>query len=212
MELITKEFALKSAESDNDGEVTAYLTTFENLDAVGDIIKSNALDDFVSSFDPETKKLPMLYNHNTSSILGEWKLLEIDDYGLKGTGILYTETTLGKDVQSLLKRKAVASVSIGFRSSDYNKLPSGGREFNKIDLVETSIVLNPANPQAKVLSVKSDDGFIETKDLKSLLKDAGLTRNEIEALFQSGWKGLVNLRSTETDSEEILSALKTFKL
>lgn len=210
-EVITKQFDLNAAES-ADGEVVAYLTTFGNEDQVGDIIKAGALDEFIESFDPEQVKLPMLYNHDVASIIGEWKLLEVDDYGVKGTGILYTETTQGKDVQALLKRKAVASVSIGFRSSDYEKLPSGGRQFNKLELVETSIVLNPANKQAQVLSVKSEDGFIEVKNLKAILKQAGLTRNEIDSLFQHGWKGLVNLRADEAETDDLVAVLKNFKL
>lgn len=210
-DLFKKEFSLSAAES-ADGEVVAYLTTFNNVDKVGDIIRTGALDDFVKSFDPTVNKLPMLYNHDVSSIAGEWKTLEIDEIGVKGTGILYTETTLGKDIHSLLKRKAVAAVSIGFRSNDHKILPTGGYEFKSIDLVETSIVLNPANPEARILSVKSEDGLIETKALKSVLKEAGLTRNEIEALFHTGWKGLKNLRADETGVEELVTALKTFKL
>ncbi|MBQ2262728.1 MAG: HK97 family phage prohead protease [Loktanella sp.] len=209
--LIIKEFDLKAAES-ADGEVVAYLTTFKNVDQVGDIIETGALDEFVNSFDPDSAKLPMLFNHDTSSIVGEWKTLEIDDHGVKGTGILYTETTLGKDIQALLRRKAVAAVSIGFRSNDYEILPKGGRKFHQLELVETSIVLNPANKSAVVISVKSDDGFIETKALKSVLKQAGLTRNEIEALFQHGWKGLKNLRDEQAGTEELVAALKQFKL
>lgn len=210
-ELFTKDFDLKAAEG-ADGEVVAYLTTFENEDKVGDIIKVGALDAFVKNFDPEVQKLPMLYNHNVSSIIGEWKALEVDANGVKGTGILYTETTQGSDVYKLLKREAVASVSIGFRSQDYDVLKSGGRSFNEIELVETSIVLNPANPKAQILSVKSEDGFIQTKSLKAVLKDAGLNRNEIEALFQHGWKGLVNLRANEAEAEDFVSILKDFKL
>lgn len=213
-ELITKElvFELKSEEV-AEGEVVAYLTTFKNEDLVGDIIEVGALDDFVKDFDPEVEKLPMLFNHDSSSIIGEWKTLEIDAYGVKGTGIIYTETTQGKDVLALLRRKAVAAVSIGFKVMEpYERLPSGGRKFKKIGLVETSIVLRPANKSAQVLSVKSEDGFIETKALKTVLKDAGLTRNEIEALFNQGWKGLKNLRNDEAETEEIVTALKQFKL
>jgi HK97 family phage prohead protease len=211
MDLITKQFDL-SAEELVDGEVSAYLTTFENSDLVGDVIKTGALDDFVAGFDPELKKLPMLYEHSTASIIGEWKSLEIDEVGLKGTGILYTETSTGKDVQALLKRKALASVSIGFRSSSFEKNDQGGRNFKSVELVETSIVLNPCNTNASVLSVKSEDGMIETKALKTLLKDAGLTRSEINALFDGGWKSLTNLRVETEQTNSLIEALKNFKL
>jgi uncharacterized protein len=216
MELfLTKQIDLQVVEN-TDGEIVAYLTTFENPDKVGDVIKAGALDEFISKFDPETQKLPMLYNHETSKIIGEWKQLEIDEVGLKGTGIIYTETSLGADVMALLKRGAVAAVSIGFSSSKYEKLVTGGVAFKTISLVETSVVLNPANPNAKVISVKSEDGFIETKLLKSVLREAGLNRTEIEALFNEGWKGLKNLRDIERSDEEVISTiletLKSFQL
>lgn len=210
-EVFTKSYDLEVAES-TDGEIVAYLTTFNNPDSVGDIIAPGALDEFVKSFDPDVTKLPMLYEHDTKSVIGEWKTLEIDEVGVKGTGILYTETTLGKDVQALLKRNAVASVSIGFKSNSFDRLSNGGKLFKTIELFETSVVLNPSNKNAKVLYVKSEDGMIETKALKSVLKDAGLTRNEIEALFHSGWKGLKNLRANETGTEELVAVLKSFKL
>jgi HK97 family phage prohead protease len=210
-ELFTKQFILKAEES-ADGEVVAYLTSFNNEDLVGDIIMPGALDDFVKIFDPDIKKLPMFYEHDSKSIIGEWTTLEVDEFGVKGTGVLYTETTKGKDIQALLKRKAVAAVSIGFRSNDFEKNDRGGHNFNKVNLVETSIVLNPANPNAKILSVKSENGFIETKALKTVLKEAGLNRNEIEALFNEGWKGLKNLRQFENTAEEIAAVLKQFKL
>lgn len=210
-EIITKSFDLIDAEC-SDGEVVAYLTSFKNEDLVGDIINPGALDRFVASFDPQAKKLPMLLNHDRSAIIGEWNALEIDDFGVKGKGILYTETTMGKDVQALLKRKAIKSASIGFYSTDYKKLSNGAREFDDIELIETSIVLFPANPKAQVISVKSADGLIETKALKVVLGEAGLTRSEIEALFQFGWKGLVNLRNTEAETDSIVTALKNFKL
>lgn len=211
-ELITKEFTFKSAEVSDDGEVVAMLTTWENPDVVGDIMSKGCLDEFVQNFNPETKKLPMFFNHNPNQIIGEWKAVELTDEGAVGKGIIYLDVSIGKDTQALLKRKAVASVSIGFRSKDYEKNSIGGRTFKSIELMETSIVANPANPKALVLSVKSEDGFIETKALKELLLDAGLTRFEIDALFNGGWKSLKNLREDSANKEALIEVLSNFKL
>lgn len=213
MELFSEELSLKyAAEGADEGEVVAYLSTFGNVDRVGDIVEVGAFDEYVGSFDPNAKKLPMLYNHDINSIIGEWKTLEIDENGVKGTGVLYTETTQGSDVYKLLKRKAVANVSIGYRVKDFSFRDDGVRLLKKIELAETSIVLNPANPKAKVLSIKSEDGLIEVKALKSVLKDAGLNRNEIEALFNGGFTGLKNLRQEETDLSDLINILTDFKL
>ncbi|QCO57458.1 HK97 family phage prohead protease (plasmid) [Pseudorhodobacter turbinis] len=211
MNLITKSIDLEVAES-TDGKISAYLTTFGNSDFVGDIMTEKCLDEFIENFDPANQKLHMLYEHDTKMVIGEWETLTKDETGVIGNGIIYTETSLGKDVQALMKRNAVGSVSIGFQSKDFVKNTSGGRTFNSIQLVETSVVLKPANPQAKILSVKSEDGLIETKALKTLLREAGMARSEIEALFNGGFTGLKNLRETESNCENILATLKSFKL
>ena len=158
------------------------------------------------------KKLPMFYEHDHTSIIGEWTGLKADEHGVVGEGVLYTETTKGSDVYKLMKRNAVSSVSIGFRSADFEKNDEGGRTFNEIELVETSVVLNPANDQAQIMSVKSDDGFIETAALKKHLIEGGLTKAECEALFLNGWKGLKMLRETDIKAETLAEALKRFTL
>ncbi len=194
------------------GSISAYLTTFENADVVNDIMSKGSLDTFIAKFDPELKKLPMFYEHDHTAIIGEWTGLKADEHGVVGEGILYTETTKGSDVYKLMKRDAVSSVSIGFRSNDYQKNEEGGRTFNEIELVETSVVLNPANDLAQITSVKSDDGFIETAALKKHLIEGGLTKAECEALFLSGWKGLKNLRQEDATKETLAEALSSFKL
>ena len=194
------------------GTISAYLTTFGNSDVVDDIMAKGSLDKFIAKFNPSAKKLPMLLEHDNASIIGEWTSLKADEHGVVGEGTLYTETTKGSDVYKLMKRGAVSSVSIGFRSSDFEKNDDGGRTFNEIELVETSVVLNPANDQAQIMSVKSNDGFIETAALKKHLIEGGLTKAECEALFLSGWKGLKMLRQEDVKQQTLAEALASFKL
>jgi hypothetical protein len=214
MQMISKSIPLR-VETKADapaGTISAYLTTFGNSDVVADIMAKGSLDSFIAKFNPATKKLPMFYEHDHKSIIGEWTDLKADEHGVVGTGTLYTETTKGSDVYKLMKRDAVSSVSIGFRSADFEKNDDGGRTFNEIELVETSVVLNPANDQAHIMSVKSDDGFIETAALKKHLIEGGLTKAECEALFLNGWKGLKMLRTKDAGVESLAEALAGFKL
>ena len=214
MKMISKSIPLRiEAKADAPtGSISAYLTTFGNSDVVDDIMAKGSLDSFIAKFNPQAKKLPMFYEHDHTSIIGEWTDLKADEHGVVGTGVLYTETTKGSDVYKLMKRDAVSSVSIGFRSSDFTKNEDGGRTFNEIELVETSVVLNPANDQAQIMSVKSDDGFIETSALKKHLIEGGLTKAECEALFLNGWKGLKMLRTEDAHIETLAEALSGFKL
>lgn len=214
MQMISKSIPLQvEAKSDGPaGVISAYLTTFGNNDVVNDVMAKGSLDNYIAKFNPSVKKLPMFYEHDHTSIIGEWTDLKSDDHGVVGTGTLYTETTKGSDVYKLMQREAVSSVSIGFRSSDFEKNDEGGRTFKSIELVETSVVLSPANDQAQIMSVKSDDGFIETAALKKHLVDGGLTKAECEALFMDGWRGLKSLRLSEVKRNNLADALKGFKL
>ena len=214
MQLINKSIPLQiEAKADAPaGTISAYLTTFGNSDVVADIMAKGSLDSFIANFNPVAKKLPMFYEHDHTSIIGEWTGLKADEHGVVGDGVLYTETTKGSDVYKLMKRDAVSSVSIGFRSTDFEKNDDGGRTFNEIELVETSVVLTPANDQAQIMSVKSEDGFIETAALKKHLIEGGLTKSEVEALFMEGWKGLKNLREADKHHETLAAALASFKL
>jgi HK97 family phage prohead protease len=211
-QMINKSIPLQIKSEGAENTISAYLTTFNNPDVVNDIMAKGSLDGFIAKFDPKSQKLPMFYEHDHTSIIGEWTDLKQDDYGVMGTGTLYTETTKGSDVYNLMKRDAVSSVSIGFRSNDFEKNDQGGRTFNSISLVETSVVLRPANDRAQIVSVKSEDGMIETAALKKHLIEGGLTKSECEALFLSGWKGLKNLREADAHKETLAEALAGFKL
>ncbi|WP_131665006.1 hypothetical protein [Tritonibacter mobilis] len=69
MKLITKELPTSVEEVTDDGEVVAYLSTFENSDKVGDVIARGAFDDFIMSFDPEVTKLQCFTATRTPNLL-----------------------------------------------------------------------------------------------------------------------------------------------
>lgn len=187
MDLIVKQSELSVTKFDiKEGEIVAYVTTFGNEDVVGDVMAPNALDKWVKEFnDGEDNMLPMLWSHKSDSPIGHWDKFEIDNTGVKGYGTLYTETTQGDDVRKLMSRGLVNSVSVGFTASDWEDKKPRGRYFKEINLKEVSIVLNPANPQAKVVSVKEEDG-VNVRALEKLLREAGLSRKESKSLIAGG--------------------------
>lgn len=218
-ETFFKNFVIKSTDFDEEeGTFKAYITTFENSDRVNDVVSKGALDEFIASFNPEEKILPMYYNHNSKDLpVGEWQELEADEYGVSAKGVIFTDTSRGADMYSLLKKGKLKDVSIGFYSTDYEKKADGGKLFNKISLIETSVVATPANPLARITSVKSaEGGLIDLKALKDVLYDAGLQRKEIDALFAKGWSGITALTSCAEGDEdarkaEFIEAIKNYK-
>ena len=172
------------------GKIAAYISTFGNADKVGDVMSPGAFDKFVDNFNKqEGGRVPMLWQHDKNELIGEWTKFDINSRGIKGYGEIFTDVTRGNDVRNLIKRGAVGSVSIGFTSKDYESLESGGRLFKEVDLVETSVVISPANSKAKIISAKTEDGQIDIRKLEQILRDVDLTQRERKLLLAEGVKG-----------------------
>ena len=201
-ELITRQSQrptlLKSLDADAR-TITAYVTTYDDPDCVGDIVKKGALDDFIAGFD---EPLPMLWMHDQKEIVGEWKSFESDDIGVIGVGEMYAGVSRADDVRVYLAKQVVDAVSIGFVSSDYNLDETGAATFEKIDIREISLVRDPCNKNARVLSAK-DDGGIDFRRIEVALRDAGLSRREAKCLIANGRAGLRDAEKI-TDSGAIV--------
>ena len=131
--------------------------------------------------------------------IGVWTELSADDQGLKVSGVL-AETSRGMDVHRLMKMKprpAIDGLSIGFRptkrqSNDAAKPGEPRHTIQEIELIEISVVTFPAMLAARVTSVQAG---LSVRDLeRRLVRDAGLTRREAQALLRQGKAGLEALR------------------
>jgi len=201
-----------------DGQITAYLTTFGNLDVVNDVIMPGALDKFVEKFNNgEAGVLRMLFQHERMEIIGTWDKLEIDAKGVIGTGTLFADVSRGKDVKVLLKRGVLNAVSIGFKASKYEYNEFDGRDFHEIELTETSVVDTGANNQALIISVKNEDGGVNVRNLETVLRDAGLSRREAKQISSVAKKELNSVEPVVCDEQPdqmslIADALTSFTL
>jgi hypothetical protein len=79
-----------------------------------------------------------------------------DDNGLFVKGEL-VDTALGRDVRTLLEKKAVRGLSIGYRPKQngvgYDK--DGNRLLKSVELIEVSVVSMAMNPLARVQGMKA---------------------------------------------------------
>lgn len=107
--------------------------------------------------------MPLLWMHNNEKPVGHVTFAEPNENGIPFVAEIpkIAESGILKDrideaIHSL-KYKLVAAVSIGFKSSDYDILKSGGLHFKTWDWLELSLVTIPANPEAKINLVKSLD-------------------------------------------------------
>jgi len=133
--------------------------------------------------------LPMMFwMHQPDQVPGKWLSMTEDEHGLQVKGIL-ADTTLGNDIHTLLKMKAVSGLSIGYIPTDTDYNSDGVRLIKQADLIETSIVSIPMNPKAQIVHAKarlSERGeYVPTTDelaslkreVEHFLKTKGFSKN-----------------------------------
>jgi hypothetical protein len=107
--------------------------------------------------------------------------MEENSKGLKVEGHLFaTNTDRGQYIMAGLKEGVLDGLSIGFRVRKQTvgtKPGEPARTLTDIDLGEVSLVTFPANPKARVSTVKSLTAD-ELRDLEAILRDEGLSHKD----------------------------------
>jgi Escherichia/Staphylococcus phage prohead protease len=146
---------IDSVKATDDGwSCTGYVSTFGNVDHVGDVVMHGAFDASLAAWKAGAQKIRFLNAHRTDQVLGVATELKADDRGLLGT-FKISKTSLGQDIHTLLKDGALDSFSIGYVPTDIEFDDSGVRKLLGVDLLEVSLVSIPANDQAAVTGVKA---------------------------------------------------------
>lgn len=133
---------------DEAGTITGTAWPFGSADSVGDIITKGA-------FNIAVDDLPMLFGHNPDDLIGSWTETKETDEGLIVKGKLHvSESARARAVRGLIQGGLVSGLSIGFRTKAATK-QGKNRVISALDLLEISVVRNPAHPRARVTSAKS---------------------------------------------------------
>jgi len=149
-----KSFRLKKSQVHDDGTFEGYLSTFNNIDSYGDVIRPGAFKKTIA----ENGTFPTLWQHDTYEPIGRFAELREDDYGLWVKGELNMDTQRGREAYALLKQGALDGLSIGF-STLKDSWDGDTRYIQEIRLWEGSLVTFPANDLARVTSVRSRQDF-----------------------------------------------------
>ncbi|AMA58892.1 HK97 family phage prohead protease [Bradyrhizobium sp. CCGE-LA001] len=148
------EFDTKSLSE--DGTFSGYASRFGVTDLGRDVVMPGAFTKTLQ----QSSKLKMLLQHEPGKPVGVWKSLVEDNIGLKVTGQLVLDTSLGRDTYALLKAGALDGLSIGYVSKkDSFDRAKNVRRLEEIDLFEISIVTFPMLPSATVERVKARSDF-----------------------------------------------------
>jgi len=189
-----------------DGSMTfeGYASMFGGVDSYGDSIVKGAYEKTLQN---RERPVRLRWNHY-GPVIGKLPELREDDYGLYVKGELTPGHSLANDVYASLKHGAVDGMSIGYIVIDSEQM--GGIEYLKeIELIEISIVEEPADLGAKVSNVKDAqkriDGLESLKECERFLREAGMAKATSLALVSKikslGRSESVGTQKTTSDAK-----------
>lgn len=212
----TKRLPLEALElkmEDGEMKFAGYASVFGGVDAYGDTIDPKAYDKTLKRKDGD-RPIRMRWNH-FGPVIGKWTEMLVDEKGLFVRGALIPGHSVAEDVYKAMKFGAVDGMSIGYIPQKTEPLGDGKRLLKEIDLIEISVVEEPADIGAKINDVKSlIDAATSIQEIETLLREAG-------GFSRADAKGLVarikSLCQREADAEaafrtELLKVMCSRKL
>lgn len=187
-----------------------YASVFGGLDSYGDTIEAGAYEETLQK---RSRPIRMRWNH-FGPVIGKWDEMFEDSTGLYVRGTLTPGHSVAEDVYASLKHGAVDGMSIGYRVRS-ERQEGSIRVLEKIDLVEISVVEEPADLGAQVGNVKHIGELIghceSLKELESVLREAGgFSRANATALV-SRVKSL-SLGDQAAKGNDLLDRIRAIKL
>lgn len=191
------------------GELAGYGSTFGTVDRTGDTVAVGAFARSLAEHKAGDTRPAMLWSHDPGEPIGVWLSATEDAKGLALTGKLNLDTRRGREARSLAKDGALA-LSIGYRTRDA-EYRDGVRVLKDIDLLEVSLVSVPANPEARLTSIKGltvdADAIRDAMGFERFLKQHGFA-NSLARRLAAGWDRAVGRQDDDEAAASIIAALK----
>ena len=191
--------------ADSGRVFSGYASVFGGVDAYGDTIVKGAYSETLVNRERPVK---MRWNH-FGPVIGKWLKMEEDDKGLYVEGELTPGHSTADDVAASLKHGAVDGMSIGYYVRDSEETTTG-RLLKRIELVEVSVVEEPADNAARVSDIKSAiDEAMTLKEIETVLRDAGrFSRADATALVSRIKRLSLGEQADERKQREQLQTIK----
>jgi len=198
-------FELKAV--DDAGNFEGYAAVFNNVDLGDDVILPGA---FTRVKATRGGKLKLALYHDLTRLVGAADYTQ-DDHGLLLKGRVNLAVSYARDAYELMKAEILDSMSIGFNTIKADFEERAGRRVRIIkeaELWEASFVPFGMNPEAQILTVKSDIRLFEN----ALRERMGLSQKEAAAVASLGYPALRRDGGSEATAivEELKSLSSTF--
>jgi HK97 family phage prohead protease len=202
------------------GEIEATVTTWgarEGADGRRFNYQPEGFAQWADEFSKTGKPLPMFFQHNDMNMpVGEWTSFEFTDKGMDAKGRLFTNTTAGKDLYTIMKESPamVGGVSVGAYADEFKMVDADGVEvgddadeayfqITKGGLREVSIVMQPNNLECNISKLECfrADGSLDLKLIEKALRDAKLSRKDATTA-SSIFKQVLEVRDAPKATDE----------
>ncbi|GEP09275.1 HK97 family phage prohead protease [Methylobacterium gnaphalii] len=194
MNLKRRAFPLQlKAAPDGEGRFTAYVSVFGTPDSYREIVAPTAFDASLAATAAAGRKIPICWQHNLAEPIGVWDSLTPDEKGLLGVGDLWLDVApYARIAQRGMQAGCITGASIGyFVTGDSFNEAERVRTLTGIQLVEASIVTDPAHDDARIDVVKAKLAAGETpteREFGKFLREKGFARSDADAIASVGFK------------------------
>lgn len=161
------------------GSISGYFATFDHDhgDSYGDVIKKGAFLETIARRKATGHPFPLCFNHDFSCIIGR-----VTDIGEDNKGAYFTAeffpTEKAQEIRNIVLSGCLWQFSFAFSTLEQGKIKAGDgttvNELRKLDLLEISLTIAPANPRATLTDIKTDDEIS-----RKLSPELRAKRNEI---------------------------------
>ena len=156
-----KSFELK-ADADA-GTISGYFSTYDRIpDSYGDVIAPGAFTDTIKARKESGHPFPLCWNHDLDQIIGAVDPEDIEDME-KGPHMVgkFFNSALAQEKREIVKSGVVYQFSFAYDVLEEGPVTledgTKANELRKLDLFEVSIVPIPANQNAVMTEVKSEE-------------------------------------------------------
>lgn len=217
-----RDFDLDIKAAGESGLFSGYGSVFGNVDAYKEIVMPGAFTRSLEELERKGRKVPVLWSHQMDEPIGVYNNLQEDDHGLKVEGqLLIDSDPQAKRIHAHLVAGSVSGLSIGYRvrKSSYDE-ETRVRSLLDLDLVEISLVTNPANDDARIDTVKMKlaHGDLPTlSEFEGILREAGFSKSQSAVVANRGLSHLLRSESGKSANEpeainKVISSIENFQL
>lgn len=160
--------------SENSRQFEGYASVFGKVDSYGDTIVPGAYAETIKAANRNGRPIKLRWNH-WGPVIGKWLEMAEDDTGLWVKGELTPNHSVASDAAASMLHGAVDGLSIGYMIPEGGSEQDGAiRRLKQINLMEISVVEEPADVFARVSGIKAAvEAAANLKEIEALLRDEG---------------------------------------